>query len=268
MKSDSLPGTDALTIFMKRFSRPGAPKMTAQQMGFMRRFAPKNRRIIEYGFKLSQPAHYKYYRFNGNDPNAKNWTVTDLTLFNKGKAAAVGGPYNFASAWKSAGSGTEWVYVDLGAQCIFNHVKLDWIRPAIKGSIQVSADAAHWLDIAALPSNAGNITDIALSKEIKGRFVRVLMTKPANMDDGYILSEMEVMGTGGPVPLAHPAAGIDENGHLNLSGGAWKLQKGSLVKDGGLSIAAQGYNDDKWIIATVPGTNIGELPECRGSAQT
>ncbi len=267
MKGDSLPGTSAMASFLKRFSRPGAPKMTAQQMAMMRRFAPVNRRILNYGFKLSQAVHYKYYRFDAKDPNAKNWTISDFTLFNKGKAAQIGGPYNFASAWKSAGSGLEWVYVDLGAECSFNHVKLNWLRPAIKGSVQVSADADNWKDVAALPANAANTSDIALSKEVKGRYVRVLMTKPANVDDGYILSEMEVMGTGGPVPIAHPQAPLEQNGQLNLAGGAWKLQKGSLVRDGGLSIAAQGYNDDKWMVATVPGTtltsyvNDGAVPE-------
>ena len=162
--------------FMRRFSGVGGAKINPQQMNMMRRFAPRNRRILEYGFKLAQPVHYKYYRLDENDPNAKNWTISDLTFYNKGKAASIGGPYNFASAWKSAGSGVEWLYVDLGADCSFNHVKLNWIRPAIKGSVQVSADADHWQDIAALPANPVNISDITLSKEAKGRYVRVLMT--------------------------------------------------------------------------------------------
>ncbi len=268
LSGDKLPGIDALTDFMKRFPRPPAgQKMTAQQMSFMRRFAAPNRRVLNFGFKLSRAVNYKYYRFNGDDPGAKAWSVNDLTLYNNGKAAPIGGPYDFTSAWKSAGTGTEWVYVDLGAECTFNEVKLNWIRSAVQGSVQVSGDAESWKDIATLPGNGENITDLTLKSKIKGRYVRVLMTKPANPDDGYILSEMEVMGTGGPVPVEHPQAGLQQNGQLNLSGGAWKLQKGSLVKADGPELSAAGFNDSKWLTATVPATtlvsylNDGAVPE-------
>ncbi len=266
-KGDSLPGNSALADFLKRFPRPAGQKMTAQQMSFMRRFAAPNRRVMNFGFKLPQTVHYKYYRFNGDDPGAKTWSVNDLTFYNNGKAAPIGGPYNFTSAWKSAGSGTEWVYVDLGAECTFNHIKLNWIRPAIQGSVQVSDDAESWKDIAALPTGAALITDLPLSKEAKGRYVRVLMTKPANPDDGYILSEMEVMGTGGPVPIAHMQLPMKQNGELDLAGGAWKLQKGSLVKADGATLSTPGFNDSHWLTATVPATtlvsyrNDGAVPE-------
>lgn len=266
VNGDKLPGTDALTDFLKRFPRPAGQKMTAQQMGFMRRFASPNRRVLNYGFKLSQPVHYKYYRFNGDDPGAKNWSISDFGLYNNNKAAPVGGPYSFTSAWKSGSNGEEWVYVDLGAECSFNMVKLNWIRPALQGSLQVSGDAKHWKDIAELPKDAANIATISL-KEIKGRYVRVLMKKPVNADEGYILSEMEVMGTGGPIPVAHPQAAIQPNGSLDLAGGAWKIQRASLVKADGAALSRPGFNDAQWLTATVPATtlvsylNDGAVPE-------
>jgi hypothetical protein len=267
VSGDKFPGIDALTDFLKRFPRPPAgQKMTAQQAAFMRRFAAPDRRVIGYGFKLAQPVHYKYYRFNGDDPGAKSWSVNDLTFYRNGKAATIGGPYHFNSAWKGEGPGAEWVYVDLGAACTFNHIKLNWISPAAAGSLQVSDDAAHWTNIAALPGNAALLTDLPLKKEVKGRYVRVLMTKPANSDNGYILSEMEVLGTGGPVPVAHAQA-VQQNGELNLAGGAWKVQKASLVNADGTLMSKPGFNDHQWLTATVPGTtlvsylNDGAVPE-------
>ncbi len=264
-KGDTLIGTDALSSFMKRFSQPGQ-KMTAQQRVFMRRFAARNRRVLSYGFKLPADVQYKYYRFVGDDPGAKTWTVNDITLFDKGKAAPVGGPYNFSSAWKSAGNGTEWLYVDLGARCSFNEVKLNWISAAAEGKVQASEDADHWRDVIALPAN-GPLNTVLKFKSTTGRYVRILMSKPASPDNGYILSELEVMGTGGPEPVAHPAAGLQTNGQLSLAGGDWKLKKASLVKNSGPELSGPEFKDNDWIIATVPATtltsyvNNGAVPE-------
>ena len=253
-KGDTLMGMDGMSSFMKRFSQPGQ-KITAQQRIFMRRFAAPNRRVINYAFKLPGEVQYKYYRFNGDDPGAKNWSVSDITFFDKGKLAPIGGPYNFDSAWKSAGSGAEWLYVDLGAKCTFNKVRLNWVSPAIQGEIQTSADADHWRDLAALPANGRSNAELRF-KSTTGRYVRILMTKPANADNGYMLSEMEVMGIGGPVPVAHPPAGVQVNGQLNLAGGDWKLQRASLVKNTGAELSAPGFQGDDWMIATVPATTL------------
>ena len=252
---DGLPGEDALTNMAKRFSID-LKKMPQQQMAFIKRFAPPDRRIIQYSFKLNQAVHYKYFRLNVNNSIAKNWTINDLEMFNAGHSAPVGGPYHFTSAWKSAGAGEEWIYVDLGAECTFDQVKLDWIRQASSGSLQVSNNAMTWKDIASLQANTGNSVDIKLNKKVKGRYVRVLMTKPVSATDGYILSELEVMGKGGPVPVAHAQEAEEKNGRTDLAGGAWKLQRASLVPDNGAAISKQDFKDDKWLIATVPATTL------------
>ena len=129
----------------------------------------------------------------------------------------MGGPHRFSSAWKSAGTGVEWVYVDLGAVCAFDRVALDWIRRAAEGSIQVSDDAANWTDVAGL-SGSGPHDDLRLAAPARGRYVRVLLRKPAT-PDGYILGELEVFGRGGPVPEAKPAPQPSET-RAELSGGA------------------------------------------------
>jgi len=236
--------------------------------GWWRRISPPNLRTFTYSIKLSAPLHFRFYRLTTNVPNAKSWAIGEFGLFNKGVHAAIGGPYNFTSAWMSAGSEEEWVYVDLGAECTFDRIVLSWIRGAAAGSIQVSNDAAKWNDIAALPGNADKdqSDDIKLDSTTKGRYVRVLMKKPVS-EDGYILSEMEVFGTGGPVAVAHPQAPAGKNGRVNLAGGAWKIQRESSVNADGETLSKPGFNDADWIIATVPGTalvsylNGGALPD-------
>lgn len=253
---DGMPGEDAMASMAKRF-HIDLSTMPPDRLAFFKRFVPPNRRLINYSFKLNEPVRYKYYRLNLDNPTAKNWTLNDLEMFtNNGQTAPVGGPYQFYSAWKSAGSGEEWLYVDLGAVCSFDDIKLDWIKPAAAGSLQVSDDAVNWKDIASLPPNESNLVDIKLNKKVRGRYVRLLMTKPVSVEDGYILSEMQVMGTGGLVPVAHAEAAMGKNGKKDLAGGDWKLQRASLVHADGATISGAGFNDSKWLIATVPGTTL------------
>jgi len=236
--------------------------------GWWRRISPPNLRTFNYPIKLSTPLHFRFYRLNVNVPNARSWGIGEFGLFNKGTHAAIGGPYNFTSAWMSAGSQEEWVYVDLGAECTFDRIVLSWIRGAAAGSIQASDDAEKWNDIATLPGNANKdqSDDIKLDAPTKGRYVRILMKRPVSAD-GYILSEMEVFGTGGPVAVAHPQAPAGENGRIDLAGGAWKVQRESSVNADGETLSKPGFSDTDWIIATVPGTvlvsylNAGALPD-------
>ena len=251
----SLPGEDAMINMATRYSID-LSKMPPQQLAFFRRFAPRNRRVLEYNLPISHAVHFKYYRLNLQSEMAENWSISDMTFYHNGKATPIGGPYHFSSAWKSAGNTNEWLYVDLGAICTFDQVKLDWIRRAGEGIIQVSDDAKSWKDAAPLKSSSGNLVTIRFLKKIKGRYVRLLMNKPINSADGYILSEMEVMGTGGPVPVAHATTKESKDGMLDLAGGRWKLQRASLVKGDGPEISKPGYQENQWMIATVPGTSL------------
>ena len=78
--------------------------------------------------KFAAPSRHRFYRIAFSDPRARGWRVTEVTLFRGGQPVPVGGPHRFTSAWKSAGAGEEWVYVDLGAACTFDRVALYWIR--------------------------------------------------------------------------------------------------------------------------------------------
>jgi len=156
--------------------------------------------------------------------------------------------------------------VDLGAHCTFDRVALYWIRRAAEGSIQISDDATTWATIRELPATSALTDDLKLGKPAQARYVRVLMRRPAS-PEGYILSELEVYGRGGPVPKAKPAPGARPDGSLPLAGGAWRLQRDSLVAASGEDISKPGFHDQEWMIATVPGTvltsylNDGAVPD-------
>ena len=126
------------------------------------------------------------------------WRVGEIAFFRSEQRVNIGGPYKFTSAWMSEGLGEEWVYVDLGALCIFDRVKLHWIARAADGAIQVSDDAEKWTNLHSFQSESGLLDDVKLPRPARGRYVRVLMKRPTS-PDGYVLSEIEVYGRGGPV---------------------------------------------------------------------
>src|SRR6185437_3271610 len=103
----------------------------------------------------------------------RNWAVAELALSDKGQPVRVAGPDVFSSAWMSAGTGEEWVYVDLGGASTFDRVVLNWIQRAQEGAIQVSDDANHWMDLGALVPGSDLNEEIMFAQPAHGRYVRV-----------------------------------------------------------------------------------------------
>ncbi len=215
---------------------------------------------------FNAPARFHDFRVQLSASNVRTWGIAEIALFDKGQEVRVAGPDIFSSAWMSEGSGEEWVYVDLGANCTFDRVALAWIQRAAEGAIQVSNDAAQWRTLQQLTAGNGLDDDIHLVKPAHGRYVRVLMTKPGERGGRYILSELEVFGRGGPVAQPHAAAAARSDGMLTLAGGNWRLQRASLVSADGEQLSVPGFADKEWMIATVPGTvltsylNDGAIP--------
>jgi len=207
----------------------------------------------------------RFYRIAFDDPRANGWQVNEITFFHGNQRLAIGGPGDFTSAWMPAGRGEEWVYVDLGAVCTFDRVAFYWIRRAAEASIQVSDDAAGWKLLETLPATSAMTDDVKLARPVQGRYVRLLMTKPAS-PDGYVLSEMEVYGRGGPVAQSKPAPAM-HGSRLDLAGGDWRVERDSLVRADGAILSQPGFQDENWVIATVPGTvltsyyNAGAVPD-------
>ena len=54
---------------------------------------------------LTPAAHSRFYRIALEPAGLLTWTVSELKLFDRDKRVEVGGPYDFTSAWMSAGSG-------------------------------------------------------------------------------------------------------------------------------------------------------------------
>ena len=204
--------------------------------------------------QFGTPARTRFYRVDLDAPSATIWRVAEVVFFRENRRVEVAGPYHFTSAWMPAGKGEEWVYVDLGAECAFDRVALYWIRRPAEGALQTSDDAATWKTVEALPAD----DDFKLAQPVTARYVRVLLTKPAS-PEGYILSELEVYGRGGPVARPKPASG--------LSGGAWRIERDSLVTADGSTLSKPGFQDQDWLAATVPATvlssywNAGALPD-------
>ncbi len=213
--------------------------------------ADRPRRDFRASIAFAAPARARFYRVAFDAASAQTWRVSEVALFDKNQRVEIGGPYHFTSAWMSAASGEEWVYVDLGARCTFDRVTLYWIRRAAEGSLQISDDAVTWKTLQALPAT----NDIKLAAPAQARYVRVLMTRPAS-PEGYILSELEVYGRGGPVPKPKPAPAARPDGRLDLSGGAWRLERDSLVTAPGEELSKPGFETKGWMIATVPGTAL------------
>ncbi len=218
-------------------------------------------RFFQVEFTLANPPERSSYM---------QWQVGEVEFYRNNERMQVGGPYSFTSAWMSAGPGEEWVYVDLGAHCTFDRVKLYWIHRTAEGAIQVSDDAQHWHDIHKFHQESGQFDDVKLAVPTHGRYVRVLMTRPTS-PEGYILSEIEIFGRGGPVPR-HKSSRSDQlskesSGRFNLAGTPWRLQRQSLTKGDGAEFSKIGFDARDWMVATVPGTalvsylNAGAIPD-------
>lgn len=234
---------------------------------YRRKIYPQNYRIFSKAVMLNTTVKYRIYRAEFKASNILTWRLADFLPTMNGEACKMGGPYNFSSSWKSAGSENEWVYIDLGGKCSFDRINLYWLKRAESGSVSILDDCKNWNTIAALPKNSAQKDAIILDKTYRARYVRFNFDKAASKEEGYILSEIEVYGKGAPYAAAHQQAAQNKNGNIALSGGNWKLQRCSLVKDNIESISESGYNDKNWIAATVPGTalvsylNNGMIPD-------
>jgi len=226
---------------------------------------PEPGRTIAHVFSFKKKAAYSIYRVELNTRCAKSWEIGDFDFYNKGKQVEMAPSHKFKSAWMSAGSDQEWVYVDLGSESTFDRIVLHWINKAISGTLQVSDDVRNWRDVAKLPGSDDKTDEIPLLKGVRGRFVRVLMDKTAS-GGRYMLSELEIMGKGGMVakPKASP---VITSTRMDLAGGNWKIQRASQVSSAGESISTVGFDGADWVVATVPGTvlvsywNAGAVPD-------
>ncbi|KPK86598.1 MAG: beta-glycosidase [Bacteroides sp. SM23_62_1] len=243
---------------------PGDSTVPGPSFSFQFR-QPRAQRLIDQTFEFRQPVAYHFYRISLSAACAQSWNFGDWDFYNNETRLIMVPSHSFKSAWMSAGTGEEWVYVDLGVSSSFDHIKLYWVNKATEGIIQVSEDATTWNDLVPIHGNEELMDDIALDNPAKGRFVRILMTEAAT-GESYVLSEMEVFGNGGMVARPKTGPKISDN-FMFLTGGNWKIQRASEVSATGESISQAGFENEDWVVATVPGTalvsyrNAGALPD-------
>jgi hypothetical protein len=231
----------------------------------------RSNQLFYPSMQLNRVCTSRYYRItcelpeDGEGPKP-SWLFGQVEFYHGDTRVEIGGPYSFTSAWMSAGSSEEWVSVDLGARCEIDRVALYWIARAAEGSIQVSNDERTWTDVHTLNGLTGQTDDIRLARPAHARYVRVLMTRPTS-PNGYILSEFEVYGRGGLIAHPAPAPKPDADGRLQLAGGAWRVERSSLIAADGNTLSQAGFKDSSWAVATVPGTvltsfyNAGAIPD-------
>jgi Glycosyl hydrolase 2 galactose-binding domain-like/Exo-beta-D-glucosaminidase Ig-fold domain/Glycosyl hydrolases family 2/NedA-like, galactose-binding domain len=209
--------------------------------------------LFKPSIPLTSVVQSRFYRVECAGPSFAEWRVGIVAFFRQDKRVEIGGPYSFSSAWMGASLGEEWVYVDLGARCEFDRVKLYWIARASEGALEVSDDAVNWTALQAQQEGSGLIDDLKIVHPARGRYVRVLMTKPTS-PYGYILSEMEVYGRGGFVPRPTGVKLAVGDRCETLNGDGWHLQRQPQVQADGEALSKLGFDDHDWLCATVPGT--------------
>ncbi|WP_348265106.1 discoidin domain-containing protein [Telmatobacter sp. DSM 110680] len=245
----------------------------ASTAGYPPDFCPPNHFFTPF-ITLNSVSRSRFYRIEcamgSANENAQasgaTWKLGQVAFYKGDQRVEVGGPYSFTSAWMSAGTGQEWVYVDLGSKCQIDRVKLYWIARALQGSVQISDDAESWRDLQSLAGLSGAIDDLKLPQPASGRYVRVLMTQ-ASSPTGYIVSELEVFGRGGFSAKPKSAPQPRGDGKQILAGGSWRIQRANLVNDAGEALSKPAFQDKDWLVATVPGTvltsyaNAGAIPD-------
>ncbi len=222
-----------------------------------------NPKTVKASVAVTANGNARFYRVQIAAPAVRQWRIASVDTFAGGHRVNLGGPHDFTSAWKSGGNGAEWIQVDLGAICTLDRVALHWVRRAAEGAIEISEDATNWRLLRPLSASADNYP---LSQPARARHVRLRLTRPAT-SDGYVLSELEVFGRGGPVPRGRPAPAAAAGERQDLVRGAWCLQRDSLVTQRGEELSRPGADCRGWLPATVPGTvlvsywNAGALPD-------
>lgn len=176
----------------------------------------------------------------------REWNLTEMNFYDNGREISLLPSGHFVSAWMPADEKGGSVTVDLGTEAKFDQYRIAWLPGSVaSGTIEVSQDGRAWKKVASFQRGATE----AYGKG-KGRYVRLNITERA------AVSEFEVWGKGGVTPVAQEARQACGD-TLELSRGAWMLQRASEVAEGGEDVSAAGFSTDGWLPATVPGTVAG-----------
>ena len=243
-------------VFLYDYKEPAADPNPAIPFQLVNPGVRTVNRTISCVIDLKDAAAYESYCFAFNLPEARSFSLHTVNYYKDGKLLDVLPSTKFVSAWRSAGAANEWVSVDLGFKSSFDKLVFQWLNPASSGEVFVSDDAKAWRSVAKVAS-AADFSEVKLAKAAEGRYVKVAFDASA---DGrpLELGELEVFGKGGSA-VVPKAAAVRQGARQDLSGGAWKLQRASLVQADGATLSGASYDDAGWMVATVPGTVLASF---------
>ncbi|MCL5282753.1 MAG: choice-of-anchor D domain-containing protein, partial [Planctomycetes bacterium] len=142
-------------------------------------------------------------------------TAVASTIQNASFPAADATDGNINSRWGSQYSDNEWLYVDLGAVYTIERVVMLWTVAYARGfKLQVSNDAATWMEVYSTTAGAGGTEDLTLASPASGRYVRFLGLQRATQW-GYSFYEFEVYG-GLAVNHAPTVSNVNKSGPQDL----------------------------------------------------
>ena len=153
--------------------------------------------------------------------------------------------------WISAGSGEEWLMVDLGTDSRIFSVAVRWGAEYAKScSIEVSSDGRKWVLAARCKGAENRSIDTEITQT--GRYVRLVMNECSG--SRYIIYRVCIFGENELnyqlPPMPEPRA----DGTQLLTGGSWRVLRASEVDRSGETLASACYDDSEWLPAVVPGT--------------
>ena len=197
--------------------------------------------------------------------NRAAYHSTSMDYFQTGHLATDG---ESSTYWRSNKEEKQSLMIDLGARSVVSGFKINWGEPfAISYKIYISNDSSepdNWTVVYSTDEGDGDLDEIPIS-DTKARYVK-LETTNSSSDDGYLIKEFGVFGTGGYIHPVEANNMVNENGALYLTNG-WKLIKAPFVNGEKLEISSVGYDDSNWLPAKVPGTilasylDLGAIPD-------
>ncbi|MDE5561623.1 MAG: beta-glycosidase [Bacteroidaceae bacterium] len=210
-------------------------------------------RELKETIKLKGKRTFNTLRLTMRQNNALYWSVKEVTFKRKGKAVRSLFPaQRFTSVWK-AGKGAQ-AYVDLGTVADIQEVRLYWLAGGgTTGTVDISDDTHTWAPLAGRDM-AGKDGVQTIAANARGRYVRI------TLDEASCLSEIEVYGRNGILPVPQPEQGWTTDNKYMLNGGGWTV---CPVSNPTPTASETGPE----IAATVPATvlssfhNAGALPD-------
>lgn len=204
---------------------------------------------LTFELPLSGAVDFSHLRLDFHMEGAVRWDIFSVDLTEApafGKSSDTGPYYSkeargmnllpsetFTSAWMSADSAPQWIYVDLGRKKSFSALRLSWIHRPQTCYVEISDNAQSWKRLASMPSDSDY-----LRLRGKARYLRLFM-EGADESGHFALSEIEIFGKDSLHSAPQPA---------------WKLCRSSFTSAGGEELSSPSFKDEGWLPAVVPGT--------------